>query len=433
MLLLKKRFMPLVIMVGIAIAYEQQLLESLVLQYNFNTDHVMQDLEKLAAPTESAIFTDGTSLPLFRAYPALATTVSHISLGDFPTPVIYCPTIGQTMGVQLYVKNDGATGKDKGQGNKLFGGNKVRHLEFLLADAKAQKASAVITTGAAGSNHALATALYAQLVGLQPICLLTHQANAANVQRNLLLHAYYGIELRYCSSAQIQRLGIWGECLRQKQLNNKFPYFIPLGGACPCGVLGFVNAAFELKEQIAAGQLPEPDRIYIACGSAGSAAGLLLGIKAAGLKSMLVPVAIKPHMDVTEVPQKIVRLVQEANQLLHEADATFPLVAISIDDIRVLEEYAGTDYGVFTPEAKQAIILFQAAEGIRLDGTYTGKAAAGMLADAKNHPDQVILFWDTFCADEFTDIVSHVDYHQLPLLFHPYFEQPIPSENSFDF
>jgi len=414
------------------VAYEQAMFDFFAGLYKFNASEIIDDLRKQITDKPSIVYSDGSSTPLFRAFPILATTISHVTLGDFPTPIMYCDTIGASLGINLYVKDDGVSGKTTQQG-KLVGGNKTRKLEFLLADAKARDAETVITVGAAGSNHALATSIYAQLLGLKTICFLRPQANSATVQRNLLLHGYYHTDLRYSPTRLLHGFGIIGECLRQKQITSKFPYFIPVGGSCPLGVLGFVNAVFELKEQILDGQLQEPDRIYVACGSAGTSAGLLLGIKAAGLKSTLIPVRIEPDFNPNTSPEKIVSLAQATNILLHQADTSFPLCDISLDDIHMLDGYEGTNYGVFTTEAKQAIQLFETAESLKLDGTYTGKAASGMLADAQHYKGQIVLFWNTYSGQDVRAITSQIDYHCLPPYLHSYFEQEIPEENRLDF
>src|SRR6266581_738013 len=115
------------------------------------------------------------SLPLFKAYPQLEQQLPHVSLGNFQTPVEKLTPVGDEIGLySLYIKRDDLSGG-------VYGGNKVRKLEFLLADAKE-----VITFGFAGSNHALSTAIYGRQLGLKSTSMLMPQVNAHYVRRNLL-------------------------------------------------------------------------------------------------------------------------------------------------------------------------------------------------------------------------------------------------------
>ena len=134
-----------------------------------------------------------TDRPLFARYPGMYGVLPHVSLGTLPTPVERLQTLEQVLGVsdtRLYVKRDDLSGRP-------YGGNKVRKLEFLLARAAQQGYKEVLTFGGAGSNHALATGLYARQMGLQSISMLIPQPNAQGVRTNLLMSLHAGIELHH--------------------------------------------------------------------------------------------------------------------------------------------------------------------------------------------------------------------------------------------
>jgi len=108
-------------------------------------------------------------------------------------------------------------------------------------------------------------------------------------------------------------------------------------------------------------------------------------------------------------------------------DPSFPKLESSEDEIEIVDEYLGNGYAQFTKEAREAIRLMDQAEGIKLDGTYTGKACAALIADAQKQDlkNKVILFWNTLNSKDFTDFIKNIDYHQLPKSFHKYFEEEV--------
>ena len=133
-------------------------------------------------------------IPLFERYPLLRDKLPHVLLGEFPTPVQKLERLGVDLGVNhLYIKRDDLSGK-------VYGGNKPRKLEFLLGNALRSNVKEVMAFGGAGSNHALATAIYAQQVGLKSISMLMPQPNAQYVRRNLLMSHYCGAELHLCGA-----------------------------------------------------------------------------------------------------------------------------------------------------------------------------------------------------------------------------------------
>jgi len=361
----------------------------------------------------------GATPPLFKAYPTLQNKLGYVSLGTLPTPIQKLENLGTKVGCSnLYIKKDNLSGT-------LFGGNKVRKLEFLLGDALANNAKGVLTLGAAGSNHTCATAAYAQKCGLACICLHLPQEPTSYAQRNLLISMAHDAELHLYRQKGEREKAIYDRNKEFKKQTGSSLYFIPTGGSNEIGALGFVNAAFELKEQVTQGLLPEPDFIYVVLGSTGTAAGLILGARLAGLKSIIIPVSIEYDGFEGEHAMKLCNLIRLTSVVTHKIDTTFPEVEITPQEVTIDYRWIGDGYAKISPEACEAIKLLQETENIKLDGTYTGKAFASLLNAVRTMPemnDKTILFWDSFCSGDFSDITKTVDYKKLPEAYHHYFE-----------
>ncbi|MEE9613050.1 MAG: pyridoxal-phosphate dependent enzyme [Desulfatiglandales bacterium] len=365
-------------------------------------------------------------IALFEQYPLLQNKLPYTSLGQFPTPVQKLERLGRDLHMShLYIKRDDLSGK-------VYGGNKPRKLEFLLGKALRANTKEVITFGAAGSNHALATAIYAQQIGLKSISMLLPQPNAHYVRRNLLMSHHCGAELHLCRAAlhswRNWLLLFWAttyQLLRHKLRSGCFPQLIPPGGSSPLGVIGFVNAAFELKEQIVNEEMPEPDYIYVASGTMGTAAGLMLGLRAANLRSQVISVRVADDKFMNA--KGMIKLIYKTNLLLHSLDASFPKIKLSAEDLNIRHDFYGQEYALFTRIGMEAVARMKEREGINLEGTYTGKTLAAVVTDSENADlrDKVVLFWNTLNSSDFSAVIAGVDYHSLPRSFHQYFEQEV--------
>lgn len=365
-------------------------------------------------------------IPLFQAYPLLGEKLAYAPLGEFPTPVQKLERLGAELGVgQLYVKRDDLSGK-------VYGGNKPRKLEFILGNALRSKAKEVITFGGAGSNHALATAIYARQVGLKSISMLIPQPNARYVGRNLLMSHYCGAELHLCGAEMesvrnmpLAYAAAAYQLLRHRLREGRFPYFIPPGGSSLLGVVGFVNAALELRKHITDGEMPEPECVYVASGTMGTAVGLALGLRAANVSGRVVSVAVCSGKFVNA--KAMIRLISRTNSLLHSLDTSFPRFDFSETDVDIRHDHFGKQYALFTDEGMEAVSLMRECEGIKLEGTYTGKAFAALKRDAESGAlrDKTVLFWNTLNSRDFSDAISDLDYHELPPRFHRYFEEEV--------
>ncbi len=358
-----------------------------------------------------------STLPLFDAFPALRGPIPHVALAALPTPIERLDALSSGTGANLYVKRDDLT-------SPVYGGNKVRKLEFLLGRAMHDGARTVLTFGAAGSNHALATALFARQLGLRSVSMLVPQPVAQSVRRNLLFGWKAGAELHHFESQLRVKLGVLHQMQRGLFRDGRFPNVIPPGGSSPVGTLGFVNAAFELAAQVASGLLPEPDLVFAASGTMGTVVGLMLGLQAAGLRTRVAAIRVTqpPYTSM----QKARELFSATNALLHGADPAFPDLAFPEREFELRHDFIGPGYGRYT-EASARAVRCGADLGLRLEGTYTGKAFAGFLDAAESGAlrGKTAVFWDTYNSRDFAPEIAGADYHELPAPFHRYFEEAV--------
>lgn len=314
---------------------------------------------------------------LFTAYPRLAAHIAHLPLGDFPTAIERIPGL-LPGGCELWVKREDRAGL-------RYGGNKVRKLEFLLADAKRRGAGSLITIGGLGSNHVLATAIYGAGQGLSVDAVLFPQPIAdpgrAHIRQNLLAGLAAGLRPHVCRSyaalswtLPTTYLRLWRSAKAQASALT----YVSGGGSSAIGTLGWWSGGLEITQQIERGEAPRFDAIYLALGSGGTTAGLLLGL--GGLVpvcSEIVAVRVVPWPLSTHAA--VQRLAGAALQHVGAAlDVRFSLAAFP--RLRIESRFLGRGYGHSTPEAQHA--LSRAADlGLRLDPTYTAKAFSALWAD----------------------------------------------------
>jgi len=336
------------------------------------------------------------TIPLFEAYPALEKRVPWISLGQYPTPVQKLNSLGTAIGYpELWIKRD-----DKS--SDFYGGNKVRKLEFAIADALRKKKKYMITVGGIGTNHGLATTIHCGRVGIKTVLALIPQPVIDKVQENLLLDQHFGAEINVCrSTAEAYLKAGW------LLLTHPRFYLLWAGGTSPLTTLGYVNAAFELKQQVDAGLLPEPKFIFGATGSMGTTAGLIVGARLAGLKSRIV--GVKVSMDAYSNVKGIVSLCNKTARLMRKHDPSAPEMTFTASDFDLELDFFGGEYGRVTPEGRAAVDLLKKTEGIALETTYTGKALAAMLDFVKKgkSPDGApLLFWNTYNSVDYSETVK---------------------------
>lgn len=357
---------------------------------------------------------------LFNAYPSLREKLSRVELCDLPTPITKLEIFGEKIGHQnCFMKRDDLTGK-KVNGIRLYGGNKVRKLEFLFGDALAKNAKTIVTFGAAGSNHARATAEHAKQSGLECVLMLTDQFNSEIVQKNLLADYASGARVLFYPNSELR-----ASACELMVKNDPLVYQIPVGGSNKIGVIGFVNAAFELQKQIKEGVVSEPDYIYVTVGSCGTVSGLLLGLSLCCSKIKVIGVPVVPHRD-KAVYQRVCKLFFETNSLLREADNSIPLCDFPHDNFIIHTECCGSKYGLWSQENIFAVEVLKKLEGIMLEGTYSAKIVNAFLHDfslGKVTEKDTVILWNTYCGIETYQETKEVSYTELPIDFHKYFTE----------
>lgn len=351
--------------------------------------------------------------PLFEKYPDLEKNLPFVSLGIYPTPVQELKGLSDTCSV--YIKRDDLSGEE-------YGGNKVRKLEYALGEAKQQGYKEVLTFGCDGSNHALATGIYAKKLGMQSHSILRTQHNAKYLRQNLLKSLYYGIRLYHCEDLDGMNAKAAELQEENMKINGRKIYEVPVGGSNPLGTVGFVNAAFELKKQVESGELPEPDYIYATAGTLGTVAGLTIGLELAGMKTKVLSIQVNGENRINV--DNFIKLMDDTVALMHKADASVPVRKYTSEDVHIIHDFFGGDYALFTPEGMAAISLMKEKFGITLDGTYTGKTCAALLSGIKKPEAEgkVFVFWNTLNSRPAPKDLDRLDYHNLPAAFHRYFE-----------
>ena len=293
----------------------------------------------------------------------------RVSLGVFPTPVQRLENISGKLNTNVYIKRDDLSGLG-------LGGNKVRKLEFLLADARQKGAQVVFTTGGAQSNHAMLTAAAAGKLGMKPILILKKRG-VTERQGNQLLEHLMGTEVIFMDTDDYS--DIYAEMDRIGQRLGVPYYKIPCGGSNALGSLGYVDCAREIRDQGL-----RFDHLVCAEGSGGTMAGLALGAK------LFLPGTRVHGMMVDNEPfDRITPALMRACAELLEAETE-----ITPEDFHLLD-LCGPGYAIPSREGNEAVSLMAREEGLFLDPVYTGKAFAGLIRMAEEgvfRPDDRVLF-----------------------------------------
>ena len=298
----------------------------------------------------------------------------RVRLGGLPTDLQPLPRLGQALGgPKLWVKRDDLT--------DLGGGNKVRPLEFLLADALKRRATHLVTfAGSAQSNHLRATAMAARRVGLEPVLVVFDDSPTARAQGNQLLNLVLGARVLY--------LGWLGKPDPSRTIEQSirlmallaavYPglagprrYVIPVGGFHPLGAMGYVAAAAELADQ-ARQQGLRLDYVVTAAGTGTTAAGLLAGFHRLGLPTRVIAVDVGQLWHA--FPRSILRLAEATLRRLGQPGR------ISPQALEFHADYVGPGYGVPTVQGLNAVQLAARTEGLILEPVYTSKAMAGFIS-----------------------------------------------------
>ena len=315
----------------------------------------------------------------------------RVRLATLPTPLQEATRLRQALGgdscPRILIKRDDLTSLG-------LGGNKARKLEYLVADARAQGATTLITTGAVQSNHARMTAAAACVAGMRCVLVLTATSDAPEIAGNLLLDKLYGATIRLVPSidpmlAVGQDEAVVAEVVAGERAAGRVPYVIPVGGSSGVGVCGYIGGSAELVDQLAEAAIA-PSRLYYASGSRGTQAGLTFGAKLCEAPYEVYGVAVSAGE-----PEKIER----AKRIANEAAALLKLPErLELADLVTDQNFIGEGYGIPTKEGLEAIALFARTEALLLDPCYTSKAAAAMIKhirDGEIGADETVVFLHT--------------------------------------
>jgi D-cysteine desulfhydrase len=301
-----------------------------------------------------------------------------LSLAHLPTPLGHFPALDRMIGCEVWVKRDDMTAG-------AAAGNKIRKLEYLLADALAEGANVVLTCGGLQSNHARATALMAARLGLRAVLFL-RTATPSLVEPptgNTFLDRMAGAEIRRITPDQYRkRAEVMQQAADELRARGERPYLIPEGGSNALGSLGYADAMREVRGQLDLGLGGGPrrfDAIAHACGSGGTAAGVVLGAKEFDVAPQVFAFAVCD--DVAYFESVIGRIVLAAHGLAPELDHPA--------ELRVFDRWKGPGYAVASDAQRRFVVEVARATGLVLDPVYTGKALFG-LAELPHKPRRIL-------------------------------------------
>ena len=292
----------------------------------------------------------------------------RLHLAHLPTPLEPMPRISEHLGgPNLWIKRDDCTGLSSG-------GNKTRKLEFLMADAVERGADTIVTQGATQSNHARQSCAAAARLGMESHILLEdrtgYEDEAYTHNGNVLLDQLHGatISMRPGGSDMNAEMELLAQQLRD---DGKKPYIIPGGGSNEIGALGYVNAAFEMTHQANESSL-RIDHLVHATGSAGTQAGLVVGMQAMNSGIPVYGVSVRAPKPQQE--ENVFGLAQRTLDFMGLAQSLVPR-----DSVVANSDYVGDGYGLPTDSMVEAVKMLAAYEGILLDPVYSGKGFAGLI------------------------------------------------------
>ncbi|MEZ5529087.1 MAG: D-cysteine desulfhydrase family protein [Porticoccaceae bacterium] len=288
-----------------------------------------------------------------------------LELAQTPTSLQLLSRLSAELGTRIWVKRDDMTGC-------AISGNKVRKLEFVLAQAMAEGADTLITCGGLQSNHCRATAILGAQLGLKVHLILRGDA-PDQLDGNLLLDSLAGAEISCYPLSQYRHLPeLFEQCSDHYRQQGRKPFLIPTGASDGIGAWGYINATMELAQQLKA-QSVDPSAIICASGSGGTQAGLTLGCALTGLNIPVIGFAVCD--DAAYFQAKVREDMRDWHQRYQQS------LDVDALDIHVNDSHIGPGYAKATPEVFATICRLAALEGLILDPVYSGKAFHGMLQE----------------------------------------------------
>jgi D-cysteine desulfhydrase len=327
---------------------------------------------------------DGRTRPLlFEALPELAHAVPWIPLAHVPTPVERCDAVRDWLGdADVWMKRDDSI-------SPLYGGNKVRRYEFVLADAIARAKRRIVTTGGLASTQAMATTLFGRALGFEVCVVLFDQPVTTFARESVRALAAAGAEIIYGGGYGATALKTWRALKRHPD-----SYLILPGAANPLANLGYIDAMFELARQVERGEAPRPDVIVLPTGSSGTLAALALGAAHLGWSTEIVGVRITSALVCNRAT--VGTIVRATDRFLASHDRRWSPVR-SRASYSLYGGALGKGYGHPTSEALEGARQVERLTGAIGEVTYSGKALAGAraIASMPRHRGKTILVWNT--------------------------------------
>jgi D-cysteine desulfhydrase family pyridoxal phosphate-dependent enzyme len=314
----------------------------------------------------------------------------RLNFGHYPTPIEELPRLRQALAKnskrcpRLFIKRDDYTGPG-------FGGNKVRKLEYVLAQAIADGADVIITAGGVKSNHARVTAAMCARLGLQCVLVLNRAAatHEGLIPASLVIDRMFGAEVHVVDHRE-ERTPAMEAIAGRLRGEGKKVVVVPIGASIPLGALGFVRAAGEAREQVDLMGL-RIDYVFHSSSSGGTQAGLVAGNQLFNLADKKI-IGVSADDTSGSISSEVAEIIRGVGELLELPAGSFD------ENVTVLDEYFGDGYGVPTNEGTEATELLARTEGVLLDPVYTAKALAGLIdwiRRGKLSEDDNVLFWHT--------------------------------------
>ncbi len=293
----------------------------------------------------------------------------RVELATVPTPLLAAPRLSAALGVEIWFKREDLTGYG-------LGGNKVRALEYLLADVLHRGCDCLVTGSGPQSNWAMLAALAARQHGLDAY--LVYYGPPVPATGNLLLAQLAGAQISFTGDPERASVDAHSATLADKlRRAGRTPCVLPRGGATPIGALGYTHASLELAEQLASTGL-RPHQLWLATGSGGTQAGLLAGARWLRLPYQVVGVTVS---------RPVAECVERIGQL---AAGVAGLVGTDPPDsgqVTVLGGFIGPGYAMPSSAGAEAALIAAHTEGVLLDPTFGAKAMAALISAARGQAD----------------------------------------------
>lgn len=302
--------------------------------------------------------------------------IPRYKLANLPTPVEYLKQLSDKLnGPRIYLKRDDETGL-------AFGGNKVRKLEFIIADALQKKADVMITSGGIQTNHGRLTAAAAVKAGIKPVLIITNET-PETYEGNVLLDKLLGAEIHFVypddkhlthqekhSKARILGEEKVEEIKRKYESEGKNVYIVPRGGRSIPGTLGYCLASLEIYQQMVESK-NHMDYIVTSVGSSSTIGGLVIGKKLFNIDTKIIGISVsRPASEIKKL------VLEQAEKFIHHYNLD---IEVSEEDMIVFDSYIGEGYAVPTEKGLQAIQTLSETESVFLDHIYTGKGMSGLI------------------------------------------------------